>query len=297
MKAIKFETNPSSDFEQTHQKLLSDPRMQRFMRENDVDASFVLENLADFLNWIEEMNSCVHCTGLPFCTQPIRGKVRQLEIDADGFLDDTYVSCKFMKEVSNQLEHRKNFRFSHCSNREYFIDLSKIQLEDENAEYIQAYLNVQNSLSSDQGVYVYGQPGVGKTYLMMGVCNYYAKKGTRVSFVKVPLFIQELKQSFNDGEYYQTLLGHLRFSEVLVLDDIGSEAISPWARDEVLFPILDYRMEHHLKTYFTSNYSLKELEQQYNTKDKKNGLVASQRLMERIRALSQETCVRGASRR
>ena len=119
----------------------------------------------------------------------------------------------------------------------------------------------------------------------------------RVSFIKVPLFIQDIKQSMYDNEYRQDMIGHLRFSEVLVLDDIGSEAITPWTRDEILFPILDYRMNHELKTYFTSNYTLEELEQHYCLRDKENGYVASLRLMERIKALSTPVSLLGKSRR
>ena len=111
--------------------------------------------------------------------------------------------------------------------------------------------------------------------MMAGAANFFAKSKKRVSFIKVPLFIQDIKQSMYDNEYRQDMIGHLRFSEVLVLDDIGSEAITPWTRDEILFPILDYRMNHELKTYFTSNYTLEELEQHYCLRDKENGYVAS----------------------
>ena len=177
------------------------------------------------------------------------------------------------------------------------IDLHKIDVAHESQEYILAYMQVLKSLEHKKGVYLYGQPGVGKSYMMAGIANYFAKKEKRVVYVKVPLFIQDLKQSMYDSEYRQDMIGHLRFSDVLILDDIGSEAITPWTRDEILFPILDYRMNHEKKTYFTSNYTLEELEQHYCLKERENAQVASLRLMERIKALSTCVSLLGKSRR
>ena len=38
-----------------------------------------------------------------------------------------------------------------------------------------------------------------------------------------------------------------------MLDDIGSESMTSWMRDEVLGRILNYRMHKGLPTFFTSN--------------------------------------------
>ena len=52
---------------------------------------------------------------------------------------------------------------------------------------------------------------------------------------------------------------------MLLLDDIGAENTSNWSRDEVLGPILQYRMENHLPTFFTSNLTMDELEEALST--------------------------------
>ena len=49
--------------------------------------------------------------------------------------------------------------------------------------------------------------------------------------------------------------------DVLIIDDIGGEKTTVWARDEVLYSILNYRSKNkNLVTCFTSIYSI----DQYN---------------------------------
>lgn len=94
-----------------------------------------------------------------------------------------------------------------------------------------------------------------------------------------------------------TMISRMKFSDVLFLDDIGSESISAWTRDEILFPILEYRMNNRLKTYFTSNYTLEELKLRYGRVREENSEVASLRIIERIRTLAILCPLQGNSRR
>ncbi|WP_289221426.1 ATP-binding protein, partial [Faecalibaculum rodentium] len=150
------------------------------------------------------------------------------------------------------------------------------------------------SVDKPGGIFLYGQPGTGKTYLLTALANDFARQGLKVSFVKVPLFVQDFRQSLEDSEYRQDMLGHLKFSDVVVLDDLGSEGISKWTRDDILFPVLDYRMQNGKKTYFSSNYTPEELLEKYQPDGDR---VASLRLQERIRSLAQPVKMTGRSRR
>ena len=278
-------------------QLKNDPQVMRFMEQHHLDASFLNKNASYFQTWLENLKKCAGCKGIEFCRQPIRGKVCTIDLDESGFLYEKYVSCRYEKKEELKMVHEKNYRLMYGSREDLMIDFSEIALENESQDYVNAYMNVGASFNNKKGVYVFGQPGSGKSYLMWAVANHYAKENKKVSYVKVPLLMQELKQSFNDAEYSQSILAHLRFSEVLILDDIGSESITQWSRDEILFPVLDYRMNHGLKTYFASNYTMDELEQQYQIVKQPNAKVASMRLMERVHALSRAVPLLGKSRR
>ena len=301
MKQAKFTMPLSQEQWQQRQAMLSDlkaePLVQRFLEMHHLDSSFLNQNASYFQNWIIHLRKCAGCQGLEFCRQPIHGKVCNIDVDEYGYLIEKYVSCKFEKKEEEKMIHEKNYRIFHGTKEDLLIDFSQIELTKETQEYVNTYLSVGESFTDPKGVYLYGQPGSGKSYLMWAAANHFAKENKRVSYVKVPLLIQDLKQSFTDTEYSQSVLAHLRFSEVLILDDIGSESITQWSRDEILFPVLDYRMNHGLKTYFASNYTMEELDVQYRIARQPNAQVSSLRLMERIRALSRPVSLRGDSRR
>ena len=301
MKQAKFSMPLSQEQWQERQAMLTqlkkEPQVIRFLEMHHLDASFLDKNASYFQNWIIHLRKCAGCKGLEYCRQPIPGKVCTIDLDEFGYLIEKYVSCKFEQKTEKKMMHEKNYRLCHGSKEDLMIDFSEIQLETESQEYVNVYMKVGNSFDEMKGIYMFGQPGSGKSYLMWAIANHYAKEGKKVSYVKVPFLIQDLKQSLNDFEYRQVVLGHLRFSEVLILDDIGSESITQWTRDEILFPVLDYRMNHGLKTYFASNYTMEELEMQYRLSNQTNGKVASLRLMERIRSLSTPIALLGESRR
>ena len=83
-----------------------------------------------------------------------------------------------------------------------------------------------------------------------------------------------------------------------MLDDIGADSLSSWIRDEVLGVILQYRLQEKLPTFFSSNFSMAELQKHLtvNQRGDEETLKAA-RIMERIRFLSQEIIVSGPNRR
>ena len=52
----------------------------------------------------------------------------------------------------------------------------------------------------------------------------------------------------------------VKAAPILMLDDIGADALSTWLRDDILGVILEYRMQEELPTFFSSNFTMAELE-------------------------------------
>ena len=77
-------------------------------------------------------------------------------------------------------------------------------------------------------------------------------------------------------------------SDVLLLDDIGAENNSSWARDDVLGTILQYRMDNNLTTFFTSNFTIEELENVLAETNKERDEIKARRIIERIKYLTTE---------
>ncbi|MDK6421942.1 primosomal protein DnaI, partial [Aerococcus urinae] len=93
-------------------------------------------------------------------------------------------------------------------------------------------------------------------------------------------------------------LKSLQEAQVLMIDDIGAESNSAWVRDEVLGVLLQNRMSQGQATFFTSNFSMKELENHLaHTNQGDSETVKAHRIMERVRYLSEEVTMSGRNRR
>ena len=115
--------------------------------------------------------------------------------------------------------------------------------------------------------------------------------------VYVPELFRELKSSIGDSTLNEKLEA-IKKEPILMLDDIGAESMSSWVRDEILGPILQFRMLDNLPTFFTSNYDFQGLEHHltYSQRGEEEKLKA-RRVMERIKYLAEPVRVTGKNRR
>jgi primosomal protein DnaI len=150
-----------------------------------------------------------------------------------------------------------------------------------------------------RGLYLAGSFGVGKTYLMGAMANELAKHNYSTTIVHFPSLAVELKNTIGDSKEIQSKLDAVKQAPILVIDDIGADSISAWVRDDILGVILEYRMQEELPTFFTSNFSMEQLEKEHLTVNQRGEAepLKAQRLMERIKFLSEEVTLIGKNHR
>ena len=120
--------------------------------------------------------------------------------------------------------------------------------------------------------------------MIAALFNELAKKNVRSALIYYPEFLRSLKSSFQTN--YNEKFNYIKKVPLLLLDDIGAENCSAWSRDEVLGPILQYRMESHLPTFFTSNLTMEELESALAVTNSSSDKVKARRIIERIKQLT-----------
>lgn len=101
----------------------------------------------------------------------------------------------------------------------------------------------------------------GKTHLAAAIANYVHKKGDPVLFIVVPDLLDHLRATFNPSSRARLdkRFDEVRMSPLLVLDDLGTESATPWAREK-LYQLFNYRFNARLPTVITSATHIDELE-------------------------------------
>jgi DNA replication protein DnaC len=106
-----------------------------------------------------------------------------------------------------------------------------------------------------------GTYGCGKTHLAAAIGNYRAAEGDEPIFIVVPDLLDHLRSTFgpNSNISYDHLFEQVRSCKLLVLDDLGTQSATPWAKEK-LFQLLNFRYEALLPTVITTSSSLEEID-------------------------------------
>ncbi|MBI3977875.1 MAG: ATP-binding protein [Chloroflexi bacterium] len=106
-----------------------------------------------------------------------------------------------------------------------------------------------------------GKTGCGKTHMAAAIAQEVQRRGEPVLFVVVPDLLDYLRSTYQPDSRvsYDEVFESLRTCKLLVLDDLGAHASTPWAREK-LYQIVNHRYVARLATVVTTNCSLEELE-------------------------------------
>lgn len=171
----------------------------------------------------------------------------------------------------------------------YFIEDKNLEMIDYQQNATKTEIVHQFLKENNQGLYLYSDNGRGKTTLIVALANYkYQLDGKKTLFVFWPDFIEKTKRFDKDNVYF---INKVKYASRLIIDDLGQESITQWARDDILNPIINYRLEKKLPTFITSNYTPKELEKIYTFRTVESKKTKS--IVQKIMALTTEFLIIG----
>lgn len=280
---------------------LKDKKVLALRERLNVNDEVLEKHIPNLIDSSIEFDNCLNCKGLNSCKNEINGYCYYPKIDNNS-ITFSYVACKYKNNELKKDKYKDNIDLYNvpasiknaCMKDIYTDDKSRI----EPIKYINNYYNNYDS-NRDKGLYLYGNFGSGKTYIIAALLNEFAKKNIKSAIIYFPEFLRTLKESFsNDLDIsYSDKYEYIKKIPILLIDDIGAENITPWGRDEILGTILQYRMDENLPTFFTSNLSLEELETHLSNTNKSVDKVKARRIIERIKYLSNEMKLIGVNRR
>jgi DNA replication protein DnaC len=106
-----------------------------------------------------------------------------------------------------------------------------------------------------------GTYGCGKTHLAAAVGNYRKGMGDSPIFVVVPDLLDHLRATFSptSSTSYDDLFNRVKSAPILILDDLGTQSATPWAREK-LYQIFNERYNAKLPTVITMSSNLEDLD-------------------------------------
>ena len=233
-----------------------------------------------------ELKNCSTCKNILECKNSVTGHVYYPSVEQNNIIF-SYVTCKYKKKLDKDNKYKENIISFDMPREIMDASMKDIYTDDKNRleaiKWLTSFIKKYESGNNIKGLYLTGNFGCGKTYVVAATFNEIAKKGKKVAIVYYPEFLRRLKESFSDD--YKVIFDSVRKSDLLLLDDIGAETVTNWNRDEVLGTILQYRMQEKLPTFFTSNLTIKELEEHLIGNDS-DGKVKARRIIERIKYLT-----------
>lgn len=101
----------------------------------------------------------------------------------------------------------------------------------------------------------------GKTHLAAAIANERARQGAAVLFITVPDLLDHLRATYapNSSASYDKRFNEVKNADLLVLDDLGTESATPWAREK-LYQLFNYRFNARLPTVITTSRELDDLD-------------------------------------
>jgi len=139
-------------------------------------------------------------------------------------------------------------------NFDTFFDRAQDGLRPDELKSLQKALKAAHNFSEKpKGWLVFeGTYGCGKTHLAAAIANYRSGLGDPPLFVMVPDLLDHLRAAFspNAGTSYDRRFDEVRTASLLVLDDLGSQSATPWAKEK-LHQLLNYRYNAELPTVIT----------------------------------------------
>jgi DNA replication protein DnaC len=106
-----------------------------------------------------------------------------------------------------------------------------------------------------------GPSGSGKTHLAAAIANECIRQGKPALFISAPDLLDRLRSAYRPASEipYDEFFDQVRGAPLLVLDDLGTQAATPWSKEK-LDQILNYRFNSELPTVIAIITPIEELE-------------------------------------
>ncbi len=167
--------------------------------------------------------------------------------------------CKVREREERAIEDLRRL-----SNLDAFLDHTFQSFDRSVSGVDEAYVEaLKYARNPDGWLFLHGNCGGGKTHLAVAIALHaMERQKLSVLFAVVPDLLDHLRAAFSPEATvaYDDRFNTIRTAQLLVLDDLGTENTTPWAREK-LFQIFNHRYNERLPTVITSNQDFRRVEE------------------------------------
>ncbi len=265
--------------QENYYRALNDSKLQSLINNLNVSQEEIKNNVTKLEETLKQLDNCKNCKGLASCLNPSKGCVSYPK-NYNNHLEFFYLACRYKKQKIKQ-DKEKMTQEKVLAN----ASLKDLDTTDKNRypliKWVTKFIKEYDNTKSNKGLYLHGNFGCGKTYILACLFNEMKVRGYSTAIVYFPSLLKDLKGDFD------SMLDTLNFLDdvdLLLIDDIGAEKVTEWGRDEILGTILQYRMNNMKTTFFTSNFNIPELEKHLSNNGSEP--IKANRIIERIKYLT-----------
>ncbi len=277
--------NHKTDLNKEYKDSLKDKNFKDFVSKLKLDDKILMQYTSLLEESAKEYNNCSKCRGIVNCKNKMEGFAYLPRISGDNLIFE-YKPCKYKNEMVNKSKYLNNIKYFNMPSELKNASINDIYKTDKKRfkviNWLLDFLDNYKDNPHQKGLFLHGNFGCGKTYLVSAILNELAKDGVKSAVLFWPEF---LRQAFYDD--FNEKFDYVKNVNVLLIDDIGAEKVTEWNRDEILCPLLQYRMDNKLTTFFTSNLTIDELKQLLSISKSGVDEVKAGRIIARIEQLTE----------
>jgi DNA replication protein DnaC len=149
---------------------------------------------------------------------------------------------------------KRELASANLSDSLFGANLKNIIFENEKQKLLGSILSSWDKSNEFRLPYIFGPPGTGKSYIAKRFAAHLINNGSlNIRFISLANFLIKYRD-FKSG----TKVDELMTPQVLLLDDFCAHSITQHAT-EMLFAVINHRLEHRMPTLITSNIPMNKI--------------------------------------
>lgn len=160
----------------------------------------------------------------------------------------------------NSLMDRK---FEECTFKNWKMDEANKRMYELAVKYTK---NWEQMKKDNIGFILYGDVGIGKTYLVSCIANTLLEQYVPVIITSSIALLGRYKKAYMDKQAEVTITNNLQQADLLIIDDLGAENDTAWVKEK-LYEVIDSRYRDSKPTIITTNLTLEQLREKLTGED------------------------------